>query len=358
MQVVKRYILYFFVLFLTAILFNISTPAQNKDKTTNWPEPVFEHITLADGLPENSVQCIFQDHLGYMWFGTQNGLVRYDGYEMKVYKPDPDDSLSISYREIYSIYEDRSGNLWIGAGRGLNHFNRTTESFKRYLHKPDDTTSINSGDVFSIYEDKAGDLLVGTGKGLNLFNRHTEKFKHIYYQDSVYSESVYKYIQSLIDGGKTISSILRVGNNADLKKTFTINKKTVVLTVVMGEGGFDEGWVERSDGKLVTGKFNNKVQYARGNIRRYINSVIQVFIDTLNSGSYRLHYKSDYAWSYNQWGDTPPTYPEFWGIQVIELPESFENTSELLNSTEPAIVNYRAPTIMEDLLTQYIYRQQ
>jgi ligand-binding sensor domain-containing protein len=102
---VKHYLKYFYVLFLTVLLINISILAQNKNTVpTNFPEPIFEHLTIADGLPENSVLCILQDHLGYMWFGTQNGLVKYDGYDMKVYQPDPDDSLSISDRQIYSIY--------------------------------------------------------------------------------------------------------------------------------------------------------------------------------------------------------------------------------------------------------------
>jgi ligand-binding sensor domain-containing protein len=71
------------------------------------------------------VRCILQDHLGYMWFGTQNGLVRYDGYDMKIYQPDSNDSLSISNRQIRAIYEDRSGNLWIGTGMGeLGGLNR------------------------------------------------------------------------------------------------------------------------------------------------------------------------------------------------------------------------------------------
>ncbi len=56
----------------------------------------FEHITIEDGLPENSVFCILQDHLGYLWLGTQKGLVKYDGYNMTVYQPNPDDTLSIN----------------------------------------------------------------------------------------------------------------------------------------------------------------------------------------------------------------------------------------------------------------------
>ncbi|RKY93789.1 MAG: histidine kinase, partial [Ignavibacteriae bacterium] len=139
-----------------------------------YDEVKFEHITIENGLPENSVQCMLQDHLGYLWFGTQNGLAKYDGYNMTVYQPNPNDSLSISHQQITVIYEDKTGTLWIGTGRddfgGVNKFDRTTESFTSYLYNPDDPKSINSNFVTSIYEDKAGNFWVGPAEGLNLFD--------------------------------------------------------------------------------------------------------------------------------------------------------------------------------------------
>ena len=225
-----RFPVYLFTAFFILSTLKSDILPQSKDKITNWPEPVFEHLTIADGLPDLGVRCILQDHLGYMWIGTQNGLVKYDGYSMKVYQPDPDDSLSISNRQIFTIYEDQSGTLWIGTEHeGLNSFNRATETFTRYILNPDDSTREN--EINCIYEDNSGDLLVGNAEGLNLLDRETGKFKHIYYQGEVYSPSVYKYISSLIANGKRISSILQVGNNANLTKAFTIDKKNIVLIV-------------------------------------------------------------------------------------------------------------------------------
>ena len=153
---------------------------QSKDKTTNWPEPLFEHFTVADGLPENSVFSMLQDHFGYLWLGTQNGLVRYDGYNMKVYTRDPNDSLSISDGNIIAIYEDKSGTLWIGtADGGLNRFDRKREIFTRYMHNPDDSTSISSNQIYSICEDKNENILVGTAEGLVSFKKSENTFKHI-----------------------------------------------------------------------------------------------------------------------------------------------------------------------------------
>ena len=157
---------FFFSLFFPDIL------PQSKEKTTNWPEPIFEHLTIADGLPENSIRCILQDHLGYLWFGTQNGLVMYDGYSMKVFKPDSKDSLSISHRQIRAIYEDDSGTLWIGTAKGgLNRFDRVAETFTRYKLEPDDSLGANSDYSTDIYGDKTGNLFVGSFNGLYLFDK-------------------------------------------------------------------------------------------------------------------------------------------------------------------------------------------
>ena len=168
------------IILLLTLLFPIALKAQIKDKITNWPEPVFEHITVADGLPENSVFSMIQDRFGYMWLGTQNGLVRYDGYSMKVYTRDPDNSLSISDRTITAIYEDKFGILWVGtAYGGLNRFDRKTETFTRYMHNPDDSTSISNNNVLCINEDTNENILVGTEEGLVLFKKSENTFKHI-----------------------------------------------------------------------------------------------------------------------------------------------------------------------------------
>ena len=109
-------------------------------------EPRFENISIKDGLPENSAISIVQDHLGFMWFGTQNGLVRYDGYNMKVYSYIPNDSLSLSESRVSALYEDKSGTLWVGTLGGLNRFDRVTEKFKR-LKIPNDSLIKSSNTI-------------------------------------------------------------------------------------------------------------------------------------------------------------------------------------------------------------------
>src|SRR5690606_2268283 len=87
---------------------------------------------LSDGLSEKSVTCILQDNKGFMWFGTRNGLNRYDGVEFKIYEFVYGDSTSISSNFINSLVEDSLGNIWVGTlDAGLNLYNREMDNFRR-----------------------------------------------------------------------------------------------------------------------------------------------------------------------------------------------------------------------------------
>src|SRR5688572_30500738 len=78
------------------------------------PRLKFKHITNEEGLSNSTIETIFQDHRGFMWFGTRDGLNRFDGYQMVVYKNDPGNPASISDGYITYIYEDKNKTLWIG----------------------------------------------------------------------------------------------------------------------------------------------------------------------------------------------------------------------------------------------------
>jgi signal transduction histidine kinase/ligand-binding sensor domain-containing protein/AraC-like DNA-binding protein len=140
------------------------------------PEPVFEAISTGTGLPNTTITCILQDYSGFLWLGTENGLVKYDGYSMQVFQPDKSDTGSISSRGIVKIYEDKSKTLWIATLNGLNKFNRADETFVHYKNIPDNPNSINSDSVQCIFEDDSGRFWIGTDKGLNLFDRERGSF--------------------------------------------------------------------------------------------------------------------------------------------------------------------------------------
>ena len=83
------------------------------------PNLKFEHISLVEGLSQSIVNVIHQDQKGFMWFGTEDGLNKYDGYSFKVFKHNPFDSNSIRDNNIIAIHEDRSGDFWIGTFAGF-----------------------------------------------------------------------------------------------------------------------------------------------------------------------------------------------------------------------------------------------
>jgi ligand-binding sensor domain-containing protein/signal transduction histidine kinase len=139
----------------------------------------FERISIESGLSQSTVLCIYQDQKGFLWFGTYEGLNRYDGYNFKIYKYDPENMYSISNNSVEFITEDHLGNLWIATQDGLNRFDRCTEQFKAYKHDTENDNSISKNYIRYIFEDKSGTLWIGThGGGLEKFDREKEKFIH------------------------------------------------------------------------------------------------------------------------------------------------------------------------------------
>jgi signal transduction histidine kinase/ligand-binding sensor domain-containing protein len=139
----------------------------------------FERVSVEDGLSQNAVLAIWQDQRGFMWFGTEDGLNKYDGYQFTVYKHDPDDDSTLSDNFISTIYEDRSGDLWVGTRSGLDRFDRTSGTFVHYQHDPGDPQSLGGTWVVTIYEDREGTLWVGTEDGgLDQLDRATSTFTH------------------------------------------------------------------------------------------------------------------------------------------------------------------------------------
>jgi ligand-binding sensor domain-containing protein/signal transduction histidine kinase len=139
----------------------------------------FETISVDQGLSQSTVNIIAEDDHGFLWFGTWDGLNRYDGFQFKVFKHDPEDATSISNNTIRDILLDRDGVLWIGTDGGLNQFEREKEQFQRYQYNPENQDSISNNVVSRIFEDSSGHLWIGTlGGGLDLFDPHNEKFIH------------------------------------------------------------------------------------------------------------------------------------------------------------------------------------
>ncbi len=181
----------------------------------------FEHITVRDGLPENSVSKILQDYQGFLWFATQYGPVKYDGYKFTVYNNNSADTNITSGFSVYSFYEDKLNNLWIAtefglsrydreenrlenfsigndfyliysiceddygylyfgsevAGTGLYKFNIENKSYTKFLNNPSDTNSIGSNFIKDVFKEDSSTIWIGTiGGGLNKLNIRTQTF--------------------------------------------------------------------------------------------------------------------------------------------------------------------------------------
>ena len=173
---------------------------------------------------EGEVNHILQDDQGFMWFGTSDGLRRYDGYSLRDYRHDPRDPNSLSGATIYSLFKDRSGRLWVGSDAFLDMFDPATDKFTHfsgpgtsgiegtvldiredsagilwlasqkglyrldparrqaihYEHKPDDPSTLSSNRLKSTFEEKDGTFWIATEKGLDIFDTNTGKVtRHI-----------------------------------------------------------------------------------------------------------------------------------------------------------------------------------
>ncbi|MVN21437.1 hybrid sensor histidine kinase/response regulator transcription factor [Mucilaginibacter arboris] len=143
----------------------------------------FKHLTSTQGLSNNTVETIYQDKRGFLWFGTRDGLNKYDGNKIRVFKNNVRDPTSISDNYINCIAEDLRGNLWIGTINGLNKFNPYTNTFTRYKHSPFNNNTVSANDITCIYSDKNSNLWIGTESGgLNLFDAKHTVFKHFHHQ--------------------------------------------------------------------------------------------------------------------------------------------------------------------------------
>jgi signal transduction histidine kinase/ligand-binding sensor domain-containing protein/AraC-like DNA-binding protein len=128
----------------------------------------FSHLTINDGLSQNAVFAILQDSKGFMWFGTKDGLNRYDGYAFKVFQHNPFDSATLSANYITALFEDSRGLIWVGThSGGLNFFRRESESFYRVNLGTGAPDNNNAVEIKAIEEDMEGNIWVATrGEGL------------------------------------------------------------------------------------------------------------------------------------------------------------------------------------------------
>jgi signal transduction histidine kinase/ligand-binding sensor domain-containing protein len=143
------------------------------------PAVKFKKLSTAEGLSVENATCILQDRKGFMWFGTRDGLNKYDGYEFTVYRSNPADSTSLSGNFILDIKEDKQGNLWIATSEGgISRYDWKDDTFTHYLNDPANPASLSNNVAQSILVDKEDNLWVGTKSGLDRLDKKTNRFIH------------------------------------------------------------------------------------------------------------------------------------------------------------------------------------
>jgi hypothetical protein len=110
------------------------------------PEPVIRNISIDQGLSDTHLRAIVQDGDGFLWFGTADGLNRYDGYEIRIFDHEPENPRSLGSSFVQALHVDRAGTLWVGTlGGGLSRYEALREDFVRFQHDPEGAPTLTRG---------------------------------------------------------------------------------------------------------------------------------------------------------------------------------------------------------------------
>ncbi|MDJ0842165.1 MAG: two-component regulator propeller domain-containing protein, partial [Acidobacteriota bacterium] len=189
----------------------------------------FNHLGIEDGLSQGFVHAILQDSRGIMWFGTQDGLNRYDGYEFITYKHESFNPHSLAHSEIDTIFEQRNGAFWVVTQGILNRFDRQHDRFTRFYHDEQDPGSIGKGPIGFLFEDRDGNLWIGTDTGMDRYLPETGTFAHYAFDAPDQQGGFFTMVQ---DPAGTLWIVSRLGLHR-------FDKKSGNIETVRGRGDLD-----------------------------------------------------------------------------------------------------------------------
>ncbi|MBL3655776.1 two-component regulator propeller domain-containing protein [Fulvivirga sediminis] len=190
MKSFSTFLLKVFLVLLTLVVKGQPSALLNKEIVFDQP-----HENL--GLSQRSINCMIEDKKGYLWIGTWEGLMLYDGYTTTIFQTKGVTETTLSSNKITALYEDHGGKIWIGTLiGGLYQYDQATGNFTQYQYDPTNDHSISNNNVWSITESKDGIIWVGTQHGLNAFDPNKQEFKRFYHSDDPKSIS-YDFVTSL-----------------------------------------------------------------------------------------------------------------------------------------------------------------
>ncbi|MFY0606446.1 MAG: response regulator [Cyclobacteriaceae bacterium] len=187
----------------------------------------FRHISTSDGFALNSVNSFAQDEQGMMWFGTRNGLIRYDGVNLKVMRRESGAVERLGVNDIYTIHLDGSKGVWIGSRYGLSFYHNKSSQTEDLEWFQSATSTSTLRRVFDILRINKDQVLIGGGSGVEVYNESTKKLVVNRFDPndptSINSNRIVSFYQSKIDSTiwvGTRSGLNQVVSNKDGKLTF------------------------------------------------------------------------------------------------------------------------------------------
>jgi signal transduction histidine kinase/ligand-binding sensor domain-containing protein/CheY-like chemotaxis protein/HPt (histidine-containing phosphotransfer) domain-containing protein len=227
--------------------------------------PLFvEHLTTAEGLPQGTVYSSLQDSAGFMWFGTEGGVVRYDGHDVHRYTFDPANKSGLPGNFVFGIVEDRNADLWLAIkGAGLARWDRKTDTFTAFRHDPKDPHSISSNSSRTLAIDARGRLWLGLlDAGIDVIDPQTGAIEHLRHRDgdsaSLIDDRVYALFQDR-------TGDMWIGTNAGIDRWDAVHD-LVRSTHLQETNGLLPGMdvqkiVDDPDGTLWVGTFDGGVYH-------------------------------------------------------------------------------------------------
>ena len=167
-------------LILTTLLAACAPPARaGSNADFPFAQPYFETVGDSESIPYGLVSTMTQDARGFLWMGTQAGLIRYDGYRLRKFVHNAQDPGSIAADYVQAIASAKDGRVWVGtANDGISVFDPATERFEHIRHDPKRPDSLNAGRINAMALDAAGNLWVGSDQGLDFLAANSKRFIH------------------------------------------------------------------------------------------------------------------------------------------------------------------------------------
>lgn len=238
----------------------------------------FDFYSQENGLSNNQIHCIHQDKKGWMWFGTSQGICRFDGYKFTVFKNDPEDSTSLKGNLVRVILEDSKGQMWVGTENGgLNKFNREKEKFS-HLFYYDKGGILKDASVTSIHEDSAGKLWVGTETQLFRIENETS-ITEIKPSNLSVLPQYYRVLRADKNG------LLWVGTNNGLFVYDLKNNRAQKVDLPLSVPSNEEIWeiVHENDGTVWVGTYSNGIFIVNASTLQAVQMIVDPNNDRSNT---------------------------------------------------------------------------